>query len=158
MMTTQEFLDLLRANPDSTINFVLPDGSHVPPHYHITEVGLATKTFIDCGGKNHEASACLLQLWIADDVDHRLIASKLLSIFDRSEGLISDLSTPIEFEHEAPVLTQLPVDEASVVDGTITLKLMYKHTDCLAKDTCMPDFSLPPLPGQNACAPGTGCC
>ena len=33
-----------------TISFKLPDGSLVPSHFHVTEVGKVTKHFIDCGG------------------------------------------------------------------------------------------------------------
>jgi hypothetical protein len=32
------------------VNFQLPDGSFVPEHFHVTEVGLITRHFIDCGG------------------------------------------------------------------------------------------------------------
>jgi hypothetical protein len=31
------------------VNFQLPDGSFVPEHFHVTEVGLITRHFIDCG-------------------------------------------------------------------------------------------------------------
>ena len=34
-----------------SINFQLPDGKFVPEYFHVTEVGLVTKNFIDCGGK-----------------------------------------------------------------------------------------------------------
>ena len=34
----------------TTLAFELPDGSLVPNHFHITEVGKVTKHFIDCGG------------------------------------------------------------------------------------------------------------
>jgi hypothetical protein len=33
------------------VTFQLPDGTTVPEHFHVTEVGLITKNFIDCGGK-----------------------------------------------------------------------------------------------------------
>ena len=33
-----------------TVNFRLPDGSYVPEHFHVTEVGVVTRNFIDCGG------------------------------------------------------------------------------------------------------------
>jgi hypothetical protein len=33
------------------VTFMLPNGSFVPEHFHVTEVGLVTKNFIDCGGK-----------------------------------------------------------------------------------------------------------
>ncbi len=35
----------------------------------------------------------------------------------------------------------------------------FEHTDCMAKDLCLPDFSLPSIPGQQGCCtPGSGCC
>ncbi len=156
-MTAHEFLELLRSHPDHGITFVLPDGSEVPPHFHVTEVGHLAKSFLDCGGKRHTSEACLLQLWIADDTEHRLVASKLASIFDRADGLLPSLELPVEIEHEAPVLTQLPIIRHEVVEGRLQFHTESKHTDCLAKDLCLPDFSLPALPGQT-CAPGSGCC
>ena len=32
------------------VNFRLPSGEHLPAHFHVTEVGLVSKHFIDCGG------------------------------------------------------------------------------------------------------------
>ena len=32
------------------LTFVLPNGSHVAPHFHVTEVGEITKKYVDCGG------------------------------------------------------------------------------------------------------------
>lgn len=157
-MNVSSFLDLLRQHPDHGIVFHLPDQSEVPPHFHVTEVGHATKAFLDCGGKRHTSDACLLQLWIADDTDHRLVASKLLSIFDRADGLLPSTGLPVEIEHEAPVLTQLPITRCEVADTELRFHTELKHTDCLAKDICLPDFSLPALPGQQACNPSSGCC
>lgn len=31
-----------------TVAFQLPNGTFVPKHFHVTEVGLITKNFIDC--------------------------------------------------------------------------------------------------------------
>ena len=158
-MNVSTFLDLLREHPEHTLTFVLSDGSPVPPHYHITEVGHASKTFLDCGGKRHLTESCLLQTWIAEDVDHRLHAKKLVTIFDRAAELIPDLSLPVEIEHEAPVLTQLTIDRHEIEADTLIFHLAHKKTDCLAKDICLPDFSLPAIPGQKTtCNPTTGCC
>ncbi|MEO5777344.1 MAG: DUF6428 family protein [Flavobacterium sp.] len=33
-----------------TINFILENGATVPEHFHVTEVGIISKRFIDCGG------------------------------------------------------------------------------------------------------------
>ena len=157
-MTTEDFLQHLRAHPDHGVRFVLPDSSEVPPHFHITEVGHATKSFIDCGGKRHTTGACALQVWLADDIDHRLKASKLAAIFERADGLLPTLVLPVEIEHEAPVLTQLPLTRCEVADGQLRFHTELKQADCLAKDICLPDFSLPALPGQQACNPASGCC
>ena len=156
-MTTTEFLDLLRTHPDHGIGFALPDGSTVPAHFHVTEVGHLAKSFIDCGGTRHTTASCLLQVWVADDTDHRLTASKLLAIFGRADGLLPDTELPVEIEFEAPVLTQLPLTGCEVDAGLLRFHTELKRTDCLAKDLCLPDFSLPAIPGQ-ACPPGSGCC
>jgi len=158
-MTTAEFLKLLREHSGHGISFVLPDGSEVPLHFHITEVGHLAKSFIDCGGKRHTTSSCLLQIWIADDTDHRLKASKLLDIFERAGDLLPTKDLPVEIEHEAPVLTQLPLTRCEATFDTLSFHTEFKHTDCLAKDLCLPDFSMPAIPGQaGSCAPGSGCC
>lgn len=34
-----------------SVTFVLPDGTQVPAHFHVTEVGANTRHFIDCGGQ-----------------------------------------------------------------------------------------------------------
>lgn len=158
-MTTSEFLAHLESHPDHGISIVLPDTSTVPAHFHVTEVGHVTKSFIDCGGKRHTNASCVLQTWIADDTDHRLVSSKLLRIFSRAEGLLPSTDLPVEIEHEAPVLTQLPITRCEIADSHLRFYTEFKKTDCLAKDLCLPDFSLPPLPGMNKlCTPGSGCC
>ena len=64
------------------VNFLLPNGSQVPAHFHVTEVGQVSKKYIDCGGTLREESKVTFQLWEDGDVDHRLAASKLLNIID----------------------------------------------------------------------------
>ena len=32
------------------VEFQLENGTFVPEHFHVTEVGMITKNFIDCGG------------------------------------------------------------------------------------------------------------
>lgn len=52
--------------------FVLPNGQHVPSHFHVTEIGKIDKHFIDCGGTERHESVINFQLWNANDYDHRL--------------------------------------------------------------------------------------
>ena len=62
------------------VNFELQNGTLVPEHFHVTEVGLVTKHFIDCGGTIRNEKVVNFQLWDANDFDHRLKPEKLLNI------------------------------------------------------------------------------
>ena len=59
-------------NTLDTVAFELPNGTLVPEHFHVTEVGLITKNFIDCGGKVRKETVVNFQLWDANDFEHRL--------------------------------------------------------------------------------------
>ena len=62
------------------VTFQLPNGAFVPEHFHVTEVGLITKNFIDCGGTVRKETVVNFQLWDANDYDHRLKQQKLANI------------------------------------------------------------------------------
>src|SRR3990167_9070865 len=51
-----------------TVAFQTPDGSFVPEHFHVTEVGSIQKHFIDCGGTIRKEQVVNFQLWNANDV------------------------------------------------------------------------------------------
>jgi len=154
-MNLPKFLELLQAHPNKGITLALPDGTTAPAHFHITEVGHLTRSFLDCGGKKHRLETCLLQIWVAQDYNHRIQAGKLAKIVTLASDLFTDLNVPVEFEHEAPILTQLPIESFEVESGTLVFKLTNKATDCLAKDLCLPkpDFSLPDLPRKGLTKP-----
>ena len=122
----------------------------VPIHTHITEVGRADKTFVDCGGTVREVHSCVLQTWVANDTDHRLSPGKLADILDRASGILHSDELPIEIESEDCSVAQFPVSGAEVLDGSLVFALATKHTECLAKDVR--------LPQADACCAGGGCC
>lgn len=41
------------------VNFRLPDGSYLPPHFHVTEIGKVSKHFIDCGGTERQETMAI---------------------------------------------------------------------------------------------------
>ena len=149
-MTTAEFLTHLRARAGDTPRFLLPDGGLIPIHAHVTEIGRVDKRFVDCGGTVRAQSACVLQTWVADDTDHRLPAGKLADIIEKAAPLLQDDSLPVEIEYEDFLVSQFPV--AGVVEDApaLTFALVTKHSDCLAKEICMP--------AETDCCSGTGCC
>jgi hypothetical protein len=137
-MQLSEFKKTLSENTRRNIRFILPTGTKVPPHAHVTEVALIEKKFIDCGGTFRTASLCRLQTWFADDTDHRLIAGKLLAILDQSASFLGTTDLEVDVEHEAPFISQFPIEKAGVDGEALTIRLGVKHTACLAEDRCLP--------------------
>jgi hypothetical protein len=144
-----------------TIAFQLPDGSLVPHHFHVTEVGKVTKNFIDCGGTVRKEEVVNFQLWEANDYDHRLHPEKLVNIIELSEKILDIAENlEIEVEYQGVTIGKYGLD----FDGKNFL-LITTLTDCLAKDECgIPDHKekvgMAELQKENinTCAPGSGCC
>jgi len=153
-MKTAEFKSFLDQHAGLNLAFDLPDGSSIPAHAHITEVGRVDKTFLDCGGDPHRDSTCQLQTWVAEDVDHRLTAGKLRGIIDLAAPLLGNEDLDVEVEFEPTWISQFPVESASVQNGALTFQLGTKHTDCLAKETCLNEL----YPEKSNCCGNTGCC
>ncbi len=113
------------------LTFIQPNGKIVPLHFHITEAGLTTKHFIDCGGTIRKEEVINFQLWEATDFDHRLSASKLLGIIALSEKVLEIGDSEIEVEYQTETIGRYGVE----FDGQNFL-LTAKKTDCLAKENC----------------------
>ena len=138
------------------VNFNLPDGSSVPQHFHVTEVGLITKKFIDCGGTVRNESVVNFQLWNADDFDHRLKPKRLLDIIALSEKVLGIQDFEIEVEYQEKTIGKYDLD----FDGT-DFVLVNKQTACLAQDQCgiLPAKQKVELSEiSNNCEPGSSCC
>lgn len=136
-MKLSELKSILLESPSAYPRIILPDGDHVPAHFHITEVGHVTKRFIDCGGKLHEKTdTCLLQTYVADDVDHRLNAGTFAKILDLGAQVLPHDDMPVEIEYDCCVVAQYPIADAALKGEHIEIHLGEKHTDCPAKQKC----------------------
>lgn len=142
------------------VNFELENGTQVPEHFHLTEVGVVTKHFIDCGGNVRHEKVANFQLWDANDFEHRLKPQKLLNIIALSEKVLGIEDLEIEVEYQSGTIGKYNLD----YDGNNFI-LTSKHTACLAKDKCgLPapkqKVSLSSLAAsmENCCTPGGGCC
>ncbi len=148
------------SNLDAVI-FQLPNKSFVPEHFHVTEVGVITKKFIDCGGKIREEIFVNFQLWEAGDFDHRLAPKKLLNIIELSGKKLSiDENLEIEIEYQSDT-----IGKYGLTYNGIYFQLVNKQTACLAEDACgIPEakqkINLAEI-GQNidaCCSPKGNCC
>ena len=141
-----------------TVKFELQNGITVPAHFHVTEVGMITKNFIDCGGIVRNEKVANFQLWNANDTDHRLEPQKLLNIISLSESILGIEDLEIEVEYQAETIGKYGLD----FNG-LNFVLTSKQTACLALDACgIPPakmkVSLADLQNAPVCTPGGGCC
>jgi len=135
-MTLEQIKEILPTLPN--VEFQLANGTLVPEHFHVTEVGQITKHFIDCGGVTRTEKAVNFQLWDANDYEHRLKPAKLLRIIRLSEEKLGIEDAEIEVEYQNETIGKFDLD----FDGKRFL-LKNKQTACLARA---------------ACAPNSGCC
>lgn len=136
------------------VNFKLPDGSYVPQHFHVTEVGLVTKHFIDCGGVERTEVVVNFQLWEAGDYDHRLAPQKFLRILEISKKVLGDADDlAIEVEYQQSTIGKFGLE----FDGKDFI-LTQKQTACLAQDACGIPSEKMPAKTASSCSPKGGCC
>ncbi len=144
----------------NVVNFILPNGVTVPPHFHVTEVGVITKSFIDCGGTVRNERVVNFQLWEENDFDHRLKPQKLSNIIALSEKTLGIEDAEVEVEYQSDTIGKYNLE----FNGTDFL-LTATTTNCLATDKCgIPaeklKVNLSSLATAEAswCTPGSGCC
>ncbi|MEI7780432.1 MAG: DUF6428 family protein [Planctomycetota bacterium] len=97
-----------------------------------------------CRGPRPLLTSCLLQIWVANDTDHRLETTKLAAIMEVASPLLKADDLPVEIEYEEGVISQYPLGGAESTPSGLLFYLGTKHTACLAPEKCGVD--------------GTGCC
>ncbi len=157
-MTLTEFKNYLRTT--NSLTFQLPNGEQIPAHFHITEAGMTTKHFIDCGGTLRTESNVNFQIWTSVDVDHRLSPEKLLKIIDLAEKQFPIENLEVELEYQQDTIGKYGLEL-----GEHGLQFTTTHTNCLAQDQCgipttKKKVSLATLQSSESgcCTPGGGCC
>jgi len=104
----------LSQRPSGHLRFLLPNGDLVASHVHVTDVARVDKRFVDCGGTLRNESYCRLQTWLADDLDHRLTADKLLKILDKAKSVLGSDNLEVDVEHEIDCISQFPLEAVEV--------------------------------------------
>ena len=135
-MKLKEFKERLQThiNDGDELLFRLEDGTLIPPYFHITEMGMKIKHFVDCGGVAITEECINFQIWTADDFDHRLTSQKLLELIGKNEGLFGKTNLEIEMEYQTNTIGSYTLEESDYPNALFTLK--SKKTNCLAPDKC----------------------
>jgi hypothetical protein len=142
------------------VQFILPNGTFVPAHFHLTELGKTSREFVDCGGVWRKEEKANMQLWVANDTEHRLTAEKAILIIDTCNSLFDGDDLDLEIEYQQDTIGRFGL---TLENGQ--LELTNLQTACLAPDLCgLPaekeKVSLVDMGGQGegSCTPGGGCC
>jgi len=147
-------------NKIDELTFCLPSQITLPAHVHLTELGLVSKTYYDCGNRLREERYVSFQLWAADDTDHRLSPKKLQQIISETAKELPLDDLPIRVEYQGQTIETYSLDFNA--DNNIFL-LLPTFTDCLAKEQCgipkenKTKIQLSEL-NQPNCQPNSGCC
>ncbi|MEY2702390.1 MAG: hypothetical protein RLY43_1023 [Bacteroidota bacterium] len=158
-MKFSQFKSLISSVQEFTIQ--LPNGTFVPPHFHITEMGLLTKHFIDCGNVVREEKTITFQVWFAGDLDHRLTPEKVNKIIKASQKLFQKADLELEVEYQdAQTIGKFGLEFQNGI-----FQLTSKQTTCLANDHCgIPADKMKPVIGEwkpkvtSCCTPDSVCC
>jgi hypothetical protein len=134
LMTLHDLQNALEENPNRFPRFVLPDGDHIPPHAHVTEVGHVVRNFIDCGGLTGRDEKIVVQTHVGDDNEHRLRSERFAKILRLGNRVIPSANLDVDVEYDCCVVAQYPITDA-VADGEhLNLILRRGRTQCRARE------------------------
>jgi len=151
-MKVDELQCLLEMHPNLFPRFFLPDGSYIPLHAHLTEVGYVVKNFIDCGGLVGKEEKVVLQTHVGNDTDHRLKSDRFAKILQLGQRVLPTSDLEVTVEYDCCVVSQYPIREAKAEGEYLDLILERERTQCRAKEGAKVEQ------GSNCCNPAAVCC
>lgn len=164
-MQTQEFLSLLKENPNKSLLFEYKEGQTVGANYHITEVKNVTIDSVDCGAGSDFWKETIIQLWESPkEIDKKeyMTANKALDILnkvDKMKPMERNVEIKFEYSNTTFHTAQLFVNDYSIDGENLKLILGVQKTDCKAKETCgVPVEENANENKEACCTPESGCC
>jgi len=151
MKVSQFFKSLDAVSDDCNIIFKSPDCKLLPLHFHVTEAATVQKNFIDCGGTERSETYATIQLWTADDYNHRITTGKLRKII-LNHLVQSDSDFDLLVENDGESLTTYTIESSELIGNTIVYLLGKKTAQCLAPDKCGVEET-----SKNTCCKGKCC-
>ena len=162
-MKTQEFLSLLESHKDKALLFEYAPEKFVGANYHITEVKHVKIDSVDCGSGTDAWNETIIQLWESPSEKGKrdyMSTFKALGILKKVGQMKPyDMDAEIKFEYSNDTFhtAQLFLNDYSISEKQVILKLGVQQTDCKAKETCgVPEPAM--AEAEGCCTPGSGCC
>ena len=162
-MKTNEFLNLLKENPNNNLLFEYKPGHFVGANYHITEIKNITIDSVDCGAETDFWKETVIQLWESPDEHDKeeyLSTNKALGILNKVDSIKpmeKDVEVKFEYSNTEFHTAQLFVNDFVLEQNKLIMKLAIEKTDCKARETCgVPETT--ESKEEACCAPGGNCC
>ena len=125
----------------------------IPPYFHITDMGVKTKMFIDCGGKMNYESCVSFQIWTANDYDHRLTPEKVIGIIGKGGNIVPNmLNMEVKVEYQTYSLSEYTLEPK----GNGVYNLVPTKSRCLSPELC--GLIEERKPQIKTCGRGDECC
>ncbi|WP_421810626.1 DUF6428 family protein [Flagellimonas sp.] len=165
-MKTSEFLSILQQHQDKSLLFEYTKDKFVGANYHITEVKNITVDSVDCGAGTDFWKETVVQLWESPkeigkkDFMSVYKALSILNKVDRIKPMQKDAEVKFEYSNDDFHTAQLFVDDYTLDEKRLIIKLSVEKTDCKAKETCgvEPASIASTVETEASCSPGSGCC
>lgn len=151
-MKLSQLNQILEDHPETFPRFVLPDGSQIPPHMHVTEVGHAVRNFIDCGGVIGKEENVILQTHVGSDVNHRLRSDVFAKILRLSRKVVPATELDVSVEYDCCVVSQYPILDVKIEDDNLYLILSANRTQCRERERRAK------LEANSCCGTSGSCC
>jgi hypothetical protein len=151
-MKFNELMSALQKFPTAFPRFVLPDGSYIPAHAHITEVGHVIKDFVDCGGLTGKNESVVLQTHVGWDTHHRLKSDRFAKILQLGNRVLPNEELKVEVEYDCCVVSQYPIARIKPAGKHLDIFLGKRRTQCLARERAKQKTT------QACCAAAANCC
>jgi len=163
-MKTQEFLQTLESNRNSSLLFEYTPGQLVGANYHITEVKHISVDSVDCGAQTDAWKETVIQLWESPSElgkTEYMTSHKALEILNKvGEMKPYDLHSEVKIEYSNSLFhtAQLFVSDFELANGKLLFKLAIEKTNCKANEICGVNETVDLVTEETNCAPGSGCC
>lgn len=169
-MKTQELFSILEQHQDKELVFEYTANTFVGANYHITEVKHIKVDSVDCGSQTDSWNETIVQLWespLERSKTEYMTASKALAILKKvGEMKPYDLNAEVKFEYSNKSFhtAQLFVDDFTLQNHRLIVKLAIEKTDCKAKELCgvpeavvnMAEKTIQKV--ESCCSPDSACC
>ncbi|MDO4264656.1 MAG: DUF6428 family protein [Deinococcus sp.] len=169
-LSTAEFLEALRAQPQRPLEFWLHGERLVGAGYHLTEISAVSTEAVDCGGRVDRWRETVFQVMDGTPEEAQrgfMTTRKALAIYDRVAGQITlDPLAPVRFEYGnlTRAAVRYGVERLELSSERLTVHLSLPGVQCKAGDACGLPAGLVTAGGELAvldggtCEPGGGCC